>query len=119
MDIILIFIILPLATIVFSIALQKILENPFLVAAIIFSTLLLGAYILFNGSINAIIGAIVYGVISLITAFIISIIHNLREEMNNNNNNNADTDDNDNNYINTRACRICRCQRNLLRNINR
>ena len=45
MNLLLIFFALPLATIVFSIALQKIIDNPILVASIIFSIFLIVTFV--------------------------------------------------------------------------
>lgn len=72
MDILLIFFAIPFVVIVISIALQKILKCPILVAAIIFSIALLIAIIL--SSTTLIIASIFYGILSFIVAFIVCII---------------------------------------------
>jgi hypothetical protein len=64
----LIFFAIPLAIIVISIALQKILRNPFLVAAIIFSIALV-IVLAFLDPIY-LIAVVAYTLISLITAFL-------------------------------------------------
>ena len=104
MDPILVFLIFPIAVIIFSIALEKLLNSPILVAAIIFIIGLIIALTVFGGSANAIIAAFVYAIIAYITALITNFINRL---FNNNNNNNP----------NTRACRICCCQRRLANRI--
>jgi len=81
MDPILIFVVLPLATIIFSIALQRLLKCPILVAAIVFAVFLILAYTVFGT--GFIIAAIVYAILAFITAFltclICRIIRRLRE----------------------------------------
>jgi len=72
MDILLIFFAIPFVVIVISIALQKILKCPILVASIIFSIALLIAIIL--SSTTLIIASIFYGILSFIVAFIVCII---------------------------------------------
>lgn len=72
MNILLIFFALPIATIVISIALQKILKCPALVAAIIFSIFLIVTFVINN--LNFLIAAIVYAIISFITASIVCLI---------------------------------------------
>lgn len=72
MNILLIFFALPIATIIISIALQRILKCPPLVAAIIFAIFLVVTFIV--DDLNFLIAAIVYAIISFITAFIICII---------------------------------------------
>lgn len=72
MNILLIFFALPIATIIISIALQRILKCPPLVAAIIFAIFLIVTFIINN--LNFLVAAIVYAIISFITAVIIHII---------------------------------------------
>lgn len=72
MDPILLFFVLPLATIVFSVALESILNNPFLVASIIFSIFLIITFTLL--STDFLIYAILYTIISFITAYIYCLI---------------------------------------------
>ena len=71
MDIILFLFIFPIATIIFSIALQKILCNPFLVSAIILAIFLIVTFTALG--INFLIAAFIYAAISLITSYIVSI----------------------------------------------
>ena len=72
MNILLIFFALPIATIIVSIALQKILKCPPLVAAIVFAIFLIVTFIVNN--LSFLVAAIVYAIISFITALIICII---------------------------------------------
>ena len=112
MDPILVFLIFPIAVIIFSIALEKLLNSQILVAAIIFIIGLIIALVFFSGNTNAIIAALVYAIIAFITALITSFILNFFDNNNNNNNNNSG-----NRFPNTRACRICCCQRRLANRI--
>lgn len=72
MNLLLIFFALPIATIIISIALQKILKCPPLVAAIIFAIFLIVTFIINN--LNFLVAAIVYAIISFITAVIVCFI---------------------------------------------
>lgn len=72
MNILLIFFALPIATIIISIALQKILKCPPLVAAIIFAIFLIVTFIINN--LNFLIATIVYTIISFATAVIVCLI---------------------------------------------
>ncbi len=91
-NILLLFFALPIATIIISIALQKILDNPLLVAAIIFAIFLVVTFII--GDLNLLIATIVYTILSFLTAAIINYIDENREENNNNNNNNNNINNN-------------------------
>ena len=84
-NILLLFFALPIATIIISIALQKILDNPLLVAAIIFAIFLVVTFVI--GDLNLLIATIVYTIISFLTAVIIRYIHERNEQGENNNNN--------------------------------
>lgn len=68
MNVLLLFFALPIATIIISIALQKIFKCPPLVAAIIFAIFLVITFIVNN--INFLIATIIYTIISYITAVI-------------------------------------------------
>ena len=72
MNILLIFFALPIATIIISIALQKILKCPVLVAAVIFAIFLIVTFIINN--LTFLVAAIVYAIISFITAILTYII---------------------------------------------
>ena len=95
MNLLLIFFALPLATIVFSITLQRILENPILVASLIFSIFLIVTFVV--GDLNLLIATIIYTILSFLTAIIFRYI----DENNNNENdgNNQRCNNNVNNGI--------------------
>lgn len=99
MDPILLFFVLPLATIVISIALESLLNNPYLVSAIVFSVFLISAFTVTTT--DFLIYTIIYTIIALITALIYDAI---RRFINNNNRNQLP---------NSEACRICKCQRQM------
>ena len=106
-SILLLFFALPIAVIIISIALQKILRNPLLVAAIIFAIFLIVTFVV--GDLNLLIATIIYTIISYITALIVSLICRLLKcgrhnwdrccnfYNNSNNNANASLADNQNN----------------------
>lgn len=100
MNNLLIFFALPIATIIISIALQKIFKCPPLVAAIIFAIFLIVTFII--GDLNFLIATIVYTIISFITATIVCLVCRIIRRLADNNN------DNDDNY----NCSSCRRQRN-------
>lgn len=72
MNILLIFFALPIAVIIISVALQRILRCPVLVAAIIFAIFLIVTFVVNN--LNFLIAAIVYAIISFITAYITCLL---------------------------------------------
>lgn len=84
MNILLIFFALPIATIIISIALQKIFKCPPLVAAIIFAIFLIVTFII--GSFEFLIATIIYTIISYITAVIVCILTRILNRLGNNNN---------------------------------
>ena len=98
MDTLLIFFALPLATIIISIALQKIFRNPLLVAAIIFAIFLIVTFII--GDLNFLIATIVYTIIAFITSTLIQLICRLircfKRQCNNNGNESDRESENDN-----------------------
>lgn len=101
MNILLIFFALPIATIIISIALQKILKCPPLVAGIIFSIFLIVTFIINN--LSFLIATIIYTIISFITALIVCISCRLIKRLNCNEDSNLEcccrcnnNDDNDN-----------------------
>lgn len=77
MNILLIFFALPIATIIISIALQKIFKCPPLVAAIIFAIFLVVTFII--GDLTFLVATVVYTIISFITAVIVCIICRILE----------------------------------------
>ena len=97
MNILLIFFALPLATIIISIALQKILKCPPLVEAVIFAIFLIVTFII--NILNFLIAAIVYTIISFITASIVCLICRILNRIDRRGNNcrcNCLTTENDN-----------------------
>ena len=82
----LIFFAIPFAIVIYSIALQKLLRCPFLVAGIIFSTFLIISFATMN--INFLIAGIIYTILSFVVAYVTMLIErNKRSEENNNNSN--------------------------------
>ena len=112
MNILLIFFALPIATIIISIALQKILKCPILVAAIIFAIFLVVTFIV--GNLNFLIAAIIYAIISFITAVLTHIICRILNTYRDNNcwrdrdNCNCNRNNNCNNNCNNNSC-CCNC----------
>lgn len=108
MNTLLLFFALPIAVIIISVALQKVLRNPLLVAGIIFAILLIATFVI--NDLNLLIATIIYTIISYITALITSLICrflrnnrqnggrccNLCENSNNNTNNNSCCNQNNN-----------------------
>lgn len=72
MNILLIFFALPIATIIFSIVLQKLLKCPILVAITIFAIFLIVTFAAFSA--EFLVFAILYAILAFITAFITMII---------------------------------------------
>ena len=80
MNNLLIFFALPIATIIISIALQKILKCPYLVSAIVFAIFLIFTFIINN--LNFLVATIVYTIISFITALIVCLACRIIESLN-------------------------------------
>ena len=80
MNNLLIFFALPIATIIISIALQKILKCPYLVSAIVFAIFLIVTFIINN--LNFLVATIVYTIISFITALIVCLACRIIESLN-------------------------------------
>ena len=99
MNILLIFFALPIATIIISIALQKIFKCPPLVSAIIFAIFLIVTFIV--GNLNFLIATIIYTIISFVTASLVCLICRLFRRLK------------DNNDDCNCSCSSCRRQRNL------
>ncbi len=104
MNILLIFFALPIATIIVSIALQKILKCPPLVAAIIFAIFLVVTFII--NSLTFLVATIVYTIISFITAAIVWLICKILERERRNRRRDCD------------RCRRCGCNRRRNNNGN-
>lgn len=69
---ILFFVVLPLATILIAIVLQKLLRSPILVAILVFAVYLILAFTVFTA--EFLINAIIYTLLAFITAVIVKII---------------------------------------------
>ena len=136
MNTILFLFIFPISVIIFSVALQKLLKKPFLVAAIIFAIFLIITFTIYGSSF--LIYAFIYGLISLITADITCVLEqvsnktiqiNVIENEENNTcnrcamckNRNCEETRDDYNYNeynlenNSDACKICCCQKQYRR----
>lgn len=95
MNNLLIFFALPVATIIFAVALQKILKSPFLVSAVFFAAFLILTFAAFNETF--LVYAILYSLLALITALLTRFICCLiRNSDNPCINVNANISDNDN-----------------------
>lgn len=102
-----IFFALPLAIILLSIVLQKILRCPILVAITIFAIGLIVSFIAFSSRLaEALIATIIYSIIAFVTAFVVKIICECMQRFircnsncicNNDDNNNCGCNNNDNN----------------------
>lgn len=102
MNILLIFFALPIAVIIISIALQRILKCPILVAAIIFAIFLIVTFIVNN--LNFLIATIAYAIISFITAYITCIIRRFLDRIGNECNCNSSCRCNCGTNANTTTC---------------
>ena len=89
MNILLLFFALPIAVIIFSIALQKIFKNPILVASIIFAIFLVTTIAI--GDLTYLIATIIYTIIAYIVAVLTCILDRIiNRKINNNEGNNSD-----------------------------
>lgn len=82
MNILLIFFALPVATIILAIVLQKILNNPLLVAATFFAIYLIVTFAIFDASF--LVFAILYTILAYVTAVLTRAICKLIKILNNN-----------------------------------
>jgi len=117
MNNLLIFFAIPVATIIFAIVFQKILQSPLLVAATFFAIFLIVTFAAFDESF--LVFAILYTLLALITAIIVRFICCLIRNSDNpcingsamhnsricgENHNNVDDDDDENNNSNNCGC---------------
>ena len=103
MNTLLIFFAFPIAVIIFSVVLEKLLKNPIIVASLIFAVFLILTFAVFG--VNFLIATLAYTILSFLTAFIVHLLcrneeneHNicdLLEDLLSNNSNN----DNDNESV--------------------
>ena len=70
----------PIATIIISIILQKIIKNPLLVAAFVFAVFLIVAFAAFDEMF--LIAVLAYTILALITAFLTCVLCNRNEDEN-------------------------------------
>ncbi len=101
MDTLLIFFILPLATIIIAVIMERLLNSPITVAAFVFAFAIVIVFIAFDAS--DLIFAIVYTILAYIVALITCIIRSLCRR-----NNDDDDDDNDENS-NGDNNSVCNC----------
>ena len=101
MNVLLIFFAIPIAVIIVSAILQKVLNSPIAVAALIFAIFLVVTFAAFDATF--LIATLAYTILAFITAVIVNIFCNL---------NNNDDDESDNNENN------CGCINNILGNAN-
>ena len=96
MNTLLFFFAFPIAVIIFSIVLEKLLKNPIIVASIIFAVFIILTFAVFG--VNFLIATLAYTILAFITALIVQLLCN--------ENNNEDDDDDSgcgclNNLLNT------------------
>lgn len=101
MDILLIFFILPLATIIIATIMESLLNNPIAVAAFVFSIAIVIVFIAYDAS--DLIYAIIYTILAYIVAVITCLIRGLCRGNNNDDDDDDDGDSNDNNNS------VCNC----------
>lgn len=106
---ILFFFILPLAVIIFSVALERLLDSPVLVSAIIFIIFITIAFVVTDLTAVIVIAAIAFTILSFLTALISCILSSVFDRLCNLNNNNS--------IANTNSCtkRLC-CKRRICSN---
>lgn len=94
MNNLLLFFALPVATVIFSIVLQRIIKSPILVALTAFAVYLIVTFAAFDETF--LVFAIVYTILAFIAAVLYNFIKRLiRCNNNNSNDSNSNTDDND------------------------
>ncbi len=77
---ILFFVIFPIAVILISIVLQRILRSPILVAILVFAVFLILAYTAFTP--EFVLNALIYAIIAFITAYLFRLICYLKDKIN-------------------------------------
>lgn len=117
MNILLLFFALPIATIILSIVLQKILKSPILVASTFFAIYLIVTFAAFDASF--LVFAIIYTILAFITAAIVQAICKFVKHCCNNNNDNDndnDNDDDDDSDVSDNSCG-CNCTERTINNL--
>lgn len=118
----------PIVTIIFAIVLEKLLGSPLLTAGTIFGAFLIATFTVYT--IDFLIYAVAYGILAFVVAYLYRFITSILSRLggigqnnngnnNNNNNNNGGIPDNTSVNPNTRACRVCNCQRQYCRCMRR
>lgn len=117
LTIILFFVVIPIAVIISSIALQRLINSPVLVSAIVFITFIIVALLFPASTALLILAAIALGIIALITAFLTCILSGVLDRICDKNctrdNDAQNNNDNISNNIN-RCSRLC-CRRRICR----
>ena len=85
MNTLLFFFAFPIAVIIFSIVLEKLLKNPIIVASIIFAVFIILTFAVFG--VNFLIATLAYTILALITALVVRLLCNENDEDEDNNNN--------------------------------
>ncbi len=116
MDTLLIFFALPLATIIISIALQKIFNNPLLVAAIIFAIFLIVTFVI--ADLNFLVATIVYTIIAFITAALVQLVCRLIRCFKRQCNNNEDEDETESDNVDNESGWSCNNQNGISTRVN-
>lgn len=126
---ILLLFVFPIVTIIFAIALEKLLDSPLLTAGTIFGAFLIATFTVYT--IDFLIYAVAYGILAFVVAYLYRFITSILSRLggigqnnngnnnNNNNNNNGGMPDTTSVNPNTRACRVCNCQRQYCRCMRR
>lgn len=126
---ILLLFVFPIVTIIFAIALEKLLDSPLLTAGTIFGAFLIATFTVYT--IDFLIYAVAYGILAFVVVYLYRFITSILSRLggigqnnngnnnNNNNNNNGGLPDTTSVNPNTRACRVCNCQRQYCRCMRR
>ena len=114
--IILYFIVIPIAVILFSIALQKLINSPILVSGIVFIAFVIVALVFTETTTILILAAVGLGILSFITALLTCLLSGVLDRLCNRNTienvGNASHNSNNNNI--NKCSRIC-CKRRICR----
>ena len=87
-----VFFALPLATILLSIVLQKVLRNPILVAITVFAIFLIVSFASFSDMLaNALVATIIYTILAFITAVIVRLLCRINNRFNDLNDSDSNT----------------------------
>lgn len=110
MNNLLIFFAIPVATIILSIIFETLIKCPFKIAGIAFSIFLLTAFAL-GGTVELLLLAIVYTIISFISAYLTSIFENKSDDNNCNNNATSEVNNSISNILNSNQSNNNVCRR--------